>query len=86
MGKFRCACDKYTFSDTVLPNEQYFCLVPSSILWDYPEQIGEDSDYIASDREIQIWECPERKGFTRFDGTAYRTCYYKRIDDADKSS
>lgn len=80
MGKFRCECDKHTFSDTVLPNDQYFCLVPSEIVWETPEKL--DGDYIATDKEIEIWECPECKGLTRFDGTAYRTCYYKRVDDA----
>jgi len=86
MGKFACECGDHIFSNTVLPNDEYYCLIPSEILWEHPEQLGEDSDYIASDREVEIWECPECKGLTRFDGTAYRTCYYKRIDDAERTS
>lgn len=82
MGKFRCECDQYTFSDTVLPNDKYFSMFPSEIVWETPEKIEQDF----MPHEIEIWECPECKGLTRFDGTAYRTCYYKRIDDTDKSS
>lgn len=73
MGKFLCECG-YRFSDTVLPNDKYFSLVPSELVWETPEKISPTD-------EIEIWECPDCKGLTRFDGTAYRTCYYKRVDD-----
>ena len=80
MGKFACECGEYVFSDTILPNDQYYSLVPSGIMMDYPERLGEDGDWIVSDDEVEIWECPKCKGLTRFDNSAERTCYYKRID------
>lgn len=78
MGKFRCECDQYTFSDTVLPCKEYFSLVPSEIMWETPEVLADG--YIDT-KEIEIWECPVCLGLTRFDETAQRTCYYKRIKE-----
>ncbi len=82
MGKFACECGEHIFSDTALPCDQYFSLVPSSIMWDYPERLGEDGDWIA-EHETEIWECPKCLGLTRFDQSARRTCYYKRVDALD---
>ena len=74
MGKFACECGNI-LSDTSMPCEAMNFLVTSSVAFDSPEQLESDLENFP-----ELWECPECKGLTRFDGEAHRTCYYKRID------
>ena len=79
MGKFMCECGN-VISDTAMPCDELKVLISSSMVMDHPEKIEDEWTELP-----EIWECPECKGLTRFDNSAYRTCYYKRIDDEKAS-
>lgn len=78
MGKFACECGKYVFSDTVLPNDKYYSMFPSEVVWETPEKIEQNFQPF----EIEVWECPECKGLTRFKvDSRYRYAYYKLVPE-----
>ena len=78
MGKFMCECG-HVISDTALPCKELNYLVDSSTLWDNPEKLTLDNE----ESLPELWECPKCLGLTRFENSAYRTCYYKRIDEIE---
>lgn len=75
MGKFMCECG-HIISDTCMPCNEMNVLVTSSMAFENPEKLETDFDTLP-----ELWECPECLGLTRFDNSAVRTCYYKRVDN-----